>query len=153
MITISTKTKGILVASGLLVSFALGRYSVSKPDTKETKNVEETFQKQVDEQAHTQTVIVYSKDSKGQPIETETITNDTTTKIKDVDKTDTQETVTVTPPKNNLWTVSGMAGVSPLTNFVPVYGVHVTKEVLGPISVGAFGFTNGLVGISVGVTF
>jgi hypothetical protein len=36
---------------------------------------------------------------------------------------------------------------------IPTYGVSVTKQVLGPMTVGAFGLTNGTVGVSVGINF
>lgn len=35
----------------------------------------------------------------------------------------------------------------------PVFGVSITKEVLGPISVGIFGLNNGVAGVSVGLSF
>ena len=152
MLQISTKTKAILVSSGLLISFAMGRYSNSAPEIKETKKVEENSQKQVDEQSHTQTVIVYTKDPKGQPIVTETVTNDTNTKTKDIDKITEQDAKDVSPPKRNAWEVSGLFAL-PTPGTLPAYGVSVTKEVLGPITVGAFGLTNGTLGLSVGVTF
>ena len=36
---------------------------------------------------------------------------------------------------------------------VPVYGLSYQREIIGPVSVGAFGLTNGTVGLSLGVTF
>ena len=152
MFEISTKTKTILISSSLLISFAMGRYSNNTPEIKETKKVEESIQKQVDEQSHTQTVIVYTKDPKGQPVVTETITNDTETKTKDIEKVTEQDTKDSIPPKRNQWAVSGLFGL-PAPGNTPSYGLHVTKEVLGPITVGAFGMTNGTLGLSIGVTF
>lgn len=35
----------------------------------------------------------------------------------------------------------------------PVYGLHVSKELIGPISVGLFGLTNKTVGLSLGINF
>jgi hypothetical protein len=35
----------------------------------------------------------------------------------------------------------------------PVYGAHVSKEILGPVSVGIFGLTNGTFGASIGLNF
>lgn len=35
----------------------------------------------------------------------------------------------------------------------PVYGLHVNKELLGPITVGVFGLTNKTLGVSIGLNF
>lgn len=35
----------------------------------------------------------------------------------------------------------------------PIYGASVSKEIIGPITIGAFGLTNGTVGVSVGLNF
>lgn len=35
----------------------------------------------------------------------------------------------------------------------PLYGLSISKEFLGPITVGAFGLTNGVVGLSLGYNF
>lgn len=36
---------------------------------------------------------------------------------------------------------------------VPAYGLVIDKKFIGPVKLGVFGFTNGLVGLSVGVSF
>lgn len=36
---------------------------------------------------------------------------------------------------------------------VPTYGISVSKEILGLITVGAFGLTNGAIGVSLGLNF
>jgi hypothetical protein len=36
---------------------------------------------------------------------------------------------------------------------VPTYGVSVSKQLLGPVTVGGFGLTNGTIGISIGINF
>ncbi len=37
--------------------------------------------------------------------------------------------------------------------FKPVYGVSVSKEFLGPITIGMFGLSNSTIGVSLGVSF
>ncbi len=35
----------------------------------------------------------------------------------------------------------------------PIYGVSFSREFIGPVTIGAFGFNNGLLGVSVGLNF
>lgn len=61
------------------------------------------------------------------------------------------KTVTKPGPKVN---VSALAGVDTTSSILkPVYGISVSKEFIGPITVGAYGLTNGTVGLSLGVNF
>lgn len=52
------------------------------------------------------------------------------------------------------FSISALAGAS-VTNtpFALVYGVAASKPVLGPISVGVFGLSSGVLGVSAGLTF
>jgi hypothetical protein len=93
----------------------------------------------IKEHDHEVTVIVEDPSGK----KTTTITKDTTRKSKEVVKT-------IVKPKVN---VSALAGVSTTDSRKPVYGISVSKEFIGPITLGAFGLTNGIIGISVGVNF
>ena len=36
---------------------------------------------------------------------------------------------------------------------IPLYGISANKEFIGPITIGAFGLTNGTIGLSIGVNF
>lgn len=153
MIEISSKTKAIIVSSGLLIAFALGRYSSQQSMVETTANTQSVDRKQTEEQDHTQTVVVYTKNPDGAEKTITTINNDIDTKTKDVDKTTASTVENITPQNKDKWQVSALVGVPITTGFVPIYGIHVTKEILGPINIGAFGFTNGLVGISVGLAF
>ena len=50
--------------------------------------------------------------------------------------------------------ISALAGFSPFSDpHTPVYGGHVSTQLLGPINVGAFGLTNGTIGMSLGLDF
>lgn len=148
----TNQTKIFLTIAALLLSFAFGRYSNQQPEVSDQTAIEKIDQKQTEQEDHTTTVIIHTKDPSGTEKTVTTINNNIDTKTKDTDKTTIEETKTVTPQKQNLWNVSAMAGVS-VNDFVPVYGAQVSKQVLGPISVGAFGFTSGLFGVSVGVSF
>lgn len=82
---------------------------------------------------------------------TTTITENTTTDTKKV--TDTQKDIVVTAPKSSIINISALAGLDTGRGFVPTYGISASKELIGPITVGAFGLTNGTIGVSVGLNF
>lgn len=103
----------------------------------------ETIQQQEQEKSHTVTTRVI----------THTASGDKTVETTDTVSTDSKtQTATKTAPvkKTN---VSALASVDTARAFVPVYGVSITRELVGPITIGAFGFTNGVVGLSVGINF
>lgn len=108
--------------------FLFGRWSAPLQTVTQVKEVV----------VHQVRTIVKNKDGSS----TTTIVTDRETKKKDV----------TSAPKPNL-NVSALAGVDVTSKFAPVYGVHVTKQVLGPVTVGAYGLTTGIVGVSLGVTF
>lgn len=70
-------------------------------------------------------------------------------------KTNTKETVKQSTQAKAQLNVSALAGYDFNSSRLPtpVYGVAVTKQVLGSLTVGAFGLTNGTVGVSLGVNF
>lgn len=75
-----------------------------------------------------------------------TVEKTITTQVNTDKNTDSQTTKGGAPQIN----VYGLVGVQALK---PVAGAHVSAEVLGPISIGVFGLTNGSVGGSVGLRF
>ena len=88
----------------------------------------------------------------GSQIETQIVTKDrVVTQIKEVTRPDgtvvrdttrvedRQRAITVTQPAKKDWTVTALYGFSP----VPVYGVGVSRRVLGDFSVGAQATTKG----------
>lgn len=100
-------------------------------------------------------------------IDTHTVKTETQTKKKDgtiqiVTTTDTvqssneikntSETIKSISPR---WTISALVAedVNHLNLVSPTYGVSVTKQFIGPINIGIFAFTNGLVGVSIGATY
>lgn len=79
-----------------------------------------------------------------------TITTETTvTEEHSVTNTDT---VTAPPPKNHLQAVIA-TDIRNLTTPTPVYGISYSRSLVGPVTVGVLGLTNGTVGATVGVTF
>lgn len=65
-------------------------------------------------------------------------------------KTETKEKIETKGPKTS---VQVLAGFDLQKTPTPVYGVAAQRELIGPISVGAFGLTNGTVGVTLGVSF
>lgn len=146
----STKTIVISVFTVFLVAFALGRYSVSAPSVKIDKTTE------IDENTKTNTdthkVTTITEDcATGKKVTT--ITENTNTKSEDKKDTDIKLDKTVTPQKTSTLNVSALAGTGLFSSLNPVYGASITKELIGPITVGGFGLTNGVVGVSIGLNF
>jgi VCBS repeat-containing protein len=147
--------KNEILAAGLLIvaSFALGRFSISAVSaTKLVESDNKTEQKELDKDTHTKTETVTIKKPDGT---TKTVTTiDTTAEVKiDDKKTEVDNKVqTSTPVKRPTINVSALA-VLDLRTGLPAYGASASKEILGPVTVGAFGLTNGVLGISIGLDF
>lgn len=147
------KYKILISVIALAAAFAFGRYSNQQPEVKtaETKKLDDT--KQVVKEDRTQTTIVTTKSPDGTIKTTTTVKNNVETTTKDVkETTDSKQTDTI-PPKTNTLNVSALIAIDVKNPLIPVYGVSVTKQVLGPITAGAFGLTSGLVGVSIGLNF
>jgi len=152
----NNKTKVIIAVSAILVSFASGRFLTPTKVVTVVKTVEvEKKTSASDKKTHKETTIVESTKPDG--------TKETTTKIVEVDDTkkhstdditkQSESTSTVTKGGSRL-SVSALAGVS-LSNFSggPIYGASVSRELLGPISLGVWGLNNSTAGISLGLSF
>lgn len=142
----------ILCCIALGIAFAAGRYSASGSIIKTTEQTTTDTTKQVDRDTHKDTTTVVEEDGTGKKKTTTIVKEDTTTRSKTDEVTKDDKSSVTTPVKRNTLNVSALASVD-IKNFVPVYGLSVTKEVLGPITVGAFGLTSGVVGVSVGLDF
>ena len=103
--------------------------------------------------------IVENKKPDGEVNKTTTITDDSDSKdnSKSVDtaisdkQSDTSKEVTHEGSKVS---ISALAGINPFNGpQAPVFGASLTKPVLGPITVGAWGLNNGTIGGSLGLTF
>lgn len=148
-----TKTKVIIGAIALAVTFALGRYTVPIKTVTEIKYVE--VDKKVDQtdsskKTHTTTTIVQAPDGS----KTTTIVQDTgsTTKSTETEqKSDSSDTIKTVSRASNI-TISGLGGVD-FTRGVPMYGLSVSRPILGPITAGAWLLTPGVVGVSLGLSF
>lgn len=141
----STKIKVLIAVVALAAVFAAGRYSVKSTKTTETVQIDE--KKKEDIKTDTHTVIVKNPDG------TTTTTIDSHT---DTHRTDTTKTIDQVVQETNKRKTLQVAVLTAYNFNSPAgldYGLSVSKEVLGPITVGAWGMKSGVVGLSVGMNF
>lgn len=137
------KTQEVLALICFCASFGLGYGYRNAQITTTTDQVAEV------KDNHTVITTVTTKTPAGDVKTVKTV--DSNTKSK---STENKQINAPSSPTKRL-NVSALAGVdlSNLRAVVPVYGVSVTKQVLGPVTVGAFGLTNGVIGVSLGMEF
>lgn len=148
---LSAKTKIIIAAVVVMTTFALGRYSVNQTPAVHTVADSKT-NKDINKDKDTHTVTTITKKPDGTI--TETIDKTTETKSQEKDQIISHVDQTVTPPKQSKLNIS-VLGANDFNRgiLIPTYGLSVSKEVLGPVTIGVFGLMNGVVGISVGLDF
>ena len=131
----------------LLATFAAGRYSNDQANVKTVTQTNTETQEAEHKNVHEVEVITKSPTG----AVTETITTDTSTQVQTaVQSSSKTATVTAPPPSIN---ISALVGTSIHSFGTPVYGLSAQKELLGPVIIGAFGLTNGTVGVSIGLNF
>ena len=151
----STKQMLIIGAVALLTAFAVGRWSAPEKVKIQTVEVEKkTEDKKVNIDDHKVTTIVETDKPDGTKTKTTVITDNKDTKVVDKKTDDTTKTTTkeIDKSSSNV-TISALAAINITSPGLPIYGASVTKPILGPITVGIFGFQNGMAGASVGLTF
>lgn len=145
------KYKIIAVLVGLAVAFAAGRYTSPQSETKEETTTKE---KEVDKSKKTHKIIktetITLPNGEKHTIVTEEDSSETETHKNESSQTQVKTEIQY---KKDTLNISALAGVDIRNSYKPVYGVAVTKQLLGPVTLGAFGLTNGTVGVSVGISF
>lgn len=147
----SNKREIILVLIGLIITFAAGRYLAESPDVSLSELQVSHEKIHEDKDTHTQTKIVTQIQPSGVKTITTTIDQVTTDAKQTQDDTKTQVKETVSS-KSRL-NVSGIVGLQLGSDMKPVYGVSVSKQFLGPVTVGGVGLTNGVLGVTIGLDF
>lgn len=136
----TTKKITIYVAFIIVIAFLLG-YQVAV-----SRSSLSTIKTEAKEINHTKTVITTVKKPDGTVTTVETV--DSKTKAK------TEATASLETPKKQLTNISALVGndfsKSPI---IPLYGISIQREIVGPLTVGAFGLTNGTIGVSIGLNF
>lgn len=161
----STTVKVIIGLVVVVGAFAFGRYTTPTKIKIETKTVEVIKTVTVKQTAkrkrvHKHTVVTETTRPDG-TVEKRTevvfdsdFNKDTTNHVA-VDQSKKSDTKSETTRVGSRLNISLLAGApvswQGLGNFT--YGVHVSRDIIGPFSLGAFGFSTGLVGISAGLTF
>lgn len=135
------RSRILLGVAALVAAFALGRYTGQRPAV-EIKETAVTKQVQDVETKKTTTIV---KSATGE-VKT-VITEDT------VSKTKTDKSVVTKTKDAATLNVSLLVGYNYRSPSLPIYGVMVSKKLLGPIAVGAWGMTNNTAGISLGMEF
>lgn len=156
----TTKFKVITSVSVIVVAFAFGRYSAPEK-IKIEKQIVEVEKKTKDTESeknkhkHTKVTEIVRPDG----------TKETTTEIIEDSQSEHKSNETAerdkTTSESKEVTKSGaavrvmiMSGID-VTNIksMPFYGANISANVLGPISIGLFGLTNGTGGGMIGISF
>lgn len=135
-------SKYIAAVIVVVIAYAAGRYTAPEKIKTEIKTVE--VEKVVTKVQHKKVVIRENKDGSKETV----IITDTKSDEKGKSNTDIKNKEVTNKGSFN---ISVLAGSSVPIN--GVLGVSATKNVLGPITVGAWGLTNGTAGLSVGLNF
>ena len=155
----TTKVKIIICTLVVLTVFAAGRYSAPTKIKTETKIVEvekKTDDKKSDVKDHKKTTIVETTAPDGTKTKTTTITDDKESKSDDKSTDDTSRTTDQTKEVSkgsSPLSVSLLAGLDISAPGTPIYGLAVSRPILGPVTLGLFGMTNRTGGVSIGLTF
>ncbi len=145
------KYKVIAVTVVAVGSFAAGRWMA--PTKVETKVVEvEKIVTVKEEQKRKDKKTVITKKPDGETTTVITEITDTNTSNKTVDLSLKSEQ-TKKEMSTSKVTVSALAGFSLTNPSGLLYGVSISKPVLGPLTLGVFGFQDKRVGFSIGFTF
>lgn len=159
----SSRTKGLLIALGIITAFGFGRWSGPEKVKIETKIVEvekktDETQTKTDRDKHkdtTTTEVIKPDGTKETTTHTveDTQTNRSTDRNSTMDTTKNTETSSETTYASARVTVLalGAADITELGN--RDFGISISRPILGPITVGAFGFHSGIVGAGIGLTF
>lgn len=148
---ISIRDKVLASIVVIAASFAFGRYSAPSDSIKTVETNQTDTQTQKDTETKKTTTI--TEDTTGK--KTTVINEDTTTTTKKDKQSNTTVDQSVTPTNKDILNVSALIasdGFS-LSNITPVYGLSVTKNFIGPVTMGAFGLTNKTIGVSFGLNF
>lgn len=151
--------KYVVLSVTFVLGGVVGGFLVPRKVVTETKIVEverKTEEKQQDKNTKERTTKTEKKNPDGSS-ETTTVTEKdtsvTTDVNRDVTKSSTIDSFSLSERVGGLTTVSVMGSVDVTKPSGYTLGLHVTKPILGPVSIGVFGFQDGRVGASVGLTF
>lgn len=144
-----TKTKFIIVVVALAVSFASGRFLTPVKTVIKTVEVEKKTE-DTHKEKHKKTTIIEHPDGSKETIITDDVESDKKTKDETKNTSDTE--ITRSSSRLNISALAG--GQISFSQPMPLaLGASVTKDILGPVSVGLWGLNNGMGGVSIGLSF
>lgn len=145
-----TSHKIILGVAAVTTAFAVGRWTKPEVVKVETKivEVEKKTKKTEVKRKKTKTVITRPDGTKEEHTTTETEKKDK--ESSDSSKNTDSKSETRSSPS---LTTLGVMGAMQIGSPNPVWGLQVYRPVLGPIGIGAFGLTNNIFGVTIGVSF
>jgi hypothetical protein len=143
----------IVIAGVLLIAaFVAGRFSVPKQVIK-TEQTKVAVDIEKSKNTHTQTTTTTIKTPNGEVktiTTTDTVTKSETSKKEDISSSKSEQVTAKTGKLN----IAALAAYDTAHLGVkPAIGVSVSKEVIGPLTIGLWGLNTGIVGLSVGVNF
>jgi hypothetical protein len=146
------KIKSISIIIVIVVSFIVGRYSApEKIKIEEKKVVAEAEKVFIDNQVETaKTTTSISKPDGTLYTRTKTTTKAKESASKQLTRSEDLSKNTEIINRSGV-TVSVLAASNFSSLLTPTYGVSVSKPIIGPIVIGAFGLVNGTVGLSLGL--
>ncbi len=155
----TTKYKILTVSIALVGAFAAGRWAAPEKVRIETKTVEvEKTKTDTDRDKHKSTTVTETTKPDGTKTTVTQTTEDTKTDRKTVTVDDkTSDTVKEATRGTSKVTVAGLMGVrldqlgKAATPFV--YGLSVSKPIIGPIAVELWGLSDLSTGVGLGFTF
>jgi len=142
---------GLSAMVALVLTFFAGRWSAPEHVKVVTQTV--TVDKKTDDETkHEKVTKVEVKQPNGTDTTTTTIVDDSEDKSTD-DSTVSQTTTKESSKSSSKLTISALAGVNITSPGSLIYGASISRPILGPVTVGLFGLSNGVGGASVGLTF
>lgn len=151
----TTKNKILLALAALAAAFALGRYTAPVKIQEVTKTDEkQTEKKNIETDKHKETTVVEEVKPDGTKVTTTKTVEDATKHLQDdksKDKsTESEKVVTKETSKLN---ISALAGSKISTQPELIYGGSISRNLIGPVTTGLWGLSNGTAGVSIGLTF
>lgn len=145
----TTKVKVIIGLIVVFTAFAAGRYSAPEKIKTVTVEVEKkTKETDTTKEVHRTITTIERPDGTKET----TITEDTATEKKSNTTDDKSLTSTKEITKGSSTTILALLGVDFNSPGV-LYGVSVSRPVIGPISIGVWTFTNKTAGLGIGLAF
>jgi lipopolysaccharide export LptBFGC system permease protein LptF len=157
---VSLKTGAIVLVTVIAASFCVGRYSTPSKVVTKTQTVTNSTEDKVTNVADNKDETIEKTIEKDGTIKEEIHITDKSNSVTTDQKnsTTTTQSTTTTTNINSDWNISALATPSRLDDTLintgsMAYGVHIQRKIIGPFSVGVFGLSNKVYGLSIGGSF